>query len=645
MSSNPVPVPLIPASDLRHRLRTPLNHIIGYSEMLLEDNPPEAAATRLSGMIGEAKSMLETIQRRLGSEQGIVSPVEAFELRSELTGRIEKVRRLVRELRSLLSGDANADLARIDAAASELAQVSPLHPPSPAGTASVRWRDTSSAVETAPGRILVVDDNEANRDMLRRQLEKQQHEVSTAADGFDALAQMRESRFDIVLLDLMMPGMDGFEVLQKVKRDPAMSRTAVILVSALDEMDAVAHSIEAGAEDYLFKPVNPTLLRARIQSTLEKQRTEEAISRQQRFESIGMLAAGIAHDFNNLLTGIIGHAQLLQSVLRDPEDREMADSILQAGERAAELTRQLLAYSGKGMFQMQDLDVSSLVRDTEALMRAGLPSKVLLETRLGSVAAVSGDANQIRQALLNLTMNAGEACGEKGGTVVVATGVERIESGAGFQVAPDEVEPGDYAWIEVRDTGCGMEAQTIGKIFEPFFSTKFLGRGLGLAAVAGIVRSHGGLLRVESVPEAGSCFRMYLPLVRQPAPAQHESPAETVLVADDEPIVRQIVKVALERAGYKVIVAESGEAAIEAFASERGRVSLVLLDWKMPGMDGTEALRVLRKAAPNLKVIISSGLPQTDAEYHFKGMPVSGYLQKPYRMSELTTLVNAILNA
>src|SRR6185312_13429725 len=276
MSSNPVPVPLIPAADLRHRLRTPLNHIIGYSEMLLEDRPPEPAAARLAGMIAEAKSMLQHIQLRLGNEQGIVNPAIAFELRSELRDRIEKVRRLARELRSLLPADANADLVRIEAATSELAQASasPVAALAPAAPASIRWRNTTTATQTAPGRILVVDDNEANRDMLCRLLEKQQHEVSTAPDGFAALAQMRENRFDIVLLDLMMPGMDGFEVLQRVRSDPAMSRTAVILVSALDEMDAVAHSIEAGAEDYLFKPVNPTLLRARIQSTLEKQRTE-----------------------------------------------------------------------------------------------------------------------------------------------------------------------------------------------------------------------------------------------------------------------------------------------------------------------------------------------------------------------------------
>ena len=642
MSSNPVPVPVIPAADLRHRLRTPLNHIIGYSEMLLEDSPPETAAARLRAAIAEAKSMLETIQLRLGNEQGIASPATAFELRSELAGRIEKIRGLARELRSLLAPEASSDLARIEAAASELAQFSPLQPTSPAAP-SVRWGEMTSAAQTAPGRILVVDDNEANRDMLRRQLEKQQHEVSTAADGFAALARMRYTRFDIVLLDLMMPGMNGFEVLQTVKRDPAMSRTAVILVSALDEMDAVAHSIEAGAEDYLFKPVNPTLLRARIQSTLEKQRAEEAISRKQRFESIGMLAAGVAHDFNNLLTGIIGHAQLLQAVLNVPEDRDMAGSIVQAGERAAELTRQLLAYSGKGMFQMQALDLSSLVRDTGALMRAALPSKITLEEHLGPVAAVSGDANQIRQALLNLTMNAGEACGDEGGSVIVSTGMERIESGSGFQVTPDEVEPGDYAWIEVRDSGCGIDGQTIEKIFEPFFSTKFLGRGLGLAAVAGTVRSHKGLLRVESVPGAGSCFRMYLPAPRPSLESAAQK--DTILVVDDEAVVRQIVKVALERAGHKVIVAESGESGIDIFRNAHGRVGLILLDWKMPGMDGTQALDELRKIAPNVKVIISSGLSQTDTEYHFRGTPVAGFLQKPYRMSELTTLVSAILDA
>ena len=173
----------------------------------------------------------------------------------------------------------------------------------------------SGSAFSGPGRILVVDDDEMNRDMLSRQLERQSMTLTPPAMEEPRLIMLARPRFDIVLLDLMMPGMNGFEVLEAVKRDPALSGVAVILVSALDEMDSVVRSIEAGAEDYLFKPVNPTLLRARIKSTLDKLRAEESIRRKQRLESIGLLAAGIAHDFNNLLTGIIGHAQLLEQAL------------------------------------------------------------------------------------------------------------------------------------------------------------------------------------------------------------------------------------------------------------------------------------------------------------------------------------------
>jgi signal transduction histidine kinase len=410
-------------------------------------------------------------------------------------------------------------------------------------------------------------------------------------------------------------------------------------------MDGVVRCIEAGAEDYLFKPVNPTLLRARIGSALDKLRAEEAVSRKQRLESIGVLAAGIAHDFNNLLTGIIGHAQLLQSVLAAPHDREMADSIVEAGERAAELTRQLLAYAGKGIFQMQEIDLSALVHDTEALIRTSLPRKVRLELNLGKVPSFTGDANQIRQALLNLTLNAGESIGsDKPGVVTIRTALEKIEAHSRFDVAPDRVEPGDYVRLEVRDTGCGMDTAMIGRIFEPFFTTKFLGRGLGLAATAGIVRSHRGMLTVESAPGEGSSFRLFLPVSKAAAPSEPEGRASVVLVVDDEPVVRQIVKLALERAGHHVVVADSGQAALDAFAQMRGKIDLVLLDWKMPGMDGAETLRKLKARAPDVKIIISSGVAQSDAEQHLGVGDACGYLQKPYRMSELTTLVESSLN-
>jgi len=641
-------VPVIGAAELRHRLRTPLNHLIGYSEILIEDYPEYAR--RVEALITEANLMLDALQQTAGGDQTSIPVATLVRLRRQTAAGIDRTRRAVQDLRSAMPETAHLDLDRIAAAVEVL--IDSLSPQSTesgvsgAAPVSTAVRESRLAPVSGPGRILVVDDNEFNRDMLSRQLERQQHEVSTAPDGTTALAMLRAQRFEVVLLDLMMPGMNGFDVLQAVRGDAALSNVAVILVSALDEMDSVVRCIEAGAEDYLFKPVNPTLLRARLKSTLDKLRADETVRRKQRLESIGLLAAGIAHDFNNLLTGIIGHAQLLEQVLHIPEDKEMAASIIGAGERAAELTRQLLAYSGKAVAQMQSLDLAGLIRESEGLIRASVPKKIHFDLRVNPLPPITADPNQIRQVLLNLTLNAAEAIGEDcAGSVTIETGVERIE-GAHFDVMPDQPVRGTFGWFEVRDTGCGMDPATVAKIFEPFFSTRFLGRGLGLAAVAGIVRAHRGLLRVKSNPGSGSSFRVYFPLAAEEEVAPETGESGTcVLVVDDEPIIRQIVKVALERAGRKVLSADSGEAALEIFQRSAARIGLVLLDWKMPVMDGRETLTRLRAIRPDLKVIVSSGFAQTEAEDRFRETSITGYLQKPYKMSELTALVNRSLDS
>ena len=483
--------------------------------------------------------------------------------------------------------------------------------------------------------------------MLLRQLAPQRHDVATAPDGPTALALLRERRFDIMLLDLMMPGMNGFEVLAAVKADPALSGVAVILVSALDEMDSVVRSIEAGAEDYLFKPVNPTLLRARIKSTLERLRAEELVRRKQRLESIGLLAAGIAHDFNNLLTGIIGYAQLLLQALEIPKDREMAEAILQGGERAAELTRQLLAYAGKAMSRMLPLDLPSLIRQSEGLIRASLPKNVRLQLELADVPPIVADMNQIRQALLNLSLNAAEAIGADGtGCVAIETGVGEVAPSAHFDVVPDELKPGLYVWFEVRDTGCGMDSATVSKIFEPFFTTKFPGRGLGLAAVAGIVRSHRGLLRVTSAPEKGSALRLYFP----PRPGHDVAPV--VLVVDEEAGVRQMVEMALARLGRDVILAQSAGEALDALRSPGNRIEIVLLDGvlldsalfdsKSASRDGGGLVTRLRELRPDLKVIVTGSLTPSEANGLFLTASVNAYLQKPWRMAELLRVLEEV---
>jgi signal transduction histidine kinase len=647
----PFPAP-ISAAELRHQLRTPLNHVIGFAEFLIEEYPAVDFTATLKQILVEANALLESIQQVEGTDGAALTALHVM-----LHPGAERIRHIVSELTGLMPAAAAEDLGRIASAATALQEVlvtgnaggkgrSSQTPPvrDDAGHYSAAFLPGNAAfppgdaVGAEPGRILVVDDDEMNRDMLLRQLARQRHEVSTAPDGPTALALLRERRFDIMLLDLMMPGMNGFEVLEAVKGDPALSGVAVILVSALDEMDSVVRSIEAGAEDYLFKPVNPTLLRARIKSTLGRLRAEEMVRRKQRLESIGLLAAGIAHDFNNLLTGILGYAQLLARALDAPKDREMADAILRSGERAAELTRQLLAYSGKGMFRMQPVNLASLICESEGLIHASLPKKVRLQLQLADVPSIVADENQIRQVLLNLVLNAVEAIGADGtGCVNIETGVGEIAAGAPFDVSSDEVKPGRYAWFEVSDTGCGMDPATVSKIFEPFFTTKFLGRGLGLAAVAGIVRSHKGLLRVTSQPGQGSGLRLYFPVQGGESPA---SVQPLVLVVDDESVVRQMVKMTLERAGRAVALAESGEQAIEILQRLPDRIKIALVDSKAAANAEGDLITRLRQLRPDLKIIVSSSFTPAEAAEHFSTANVNGYLQKPWRLSELLAILD-----
>jgi len=641
-SDNPPPATDVGSPELRHRLRTPLNHILGYCEILIEEYPDAGFTPHLEQIRGVAQTMVETIQHMAEDEAGMASGGIGA-LRDRLDPLCIQIELSIPGLLAMIPSSTHNDLERICSACRMLRATLSAGAPDVPGSLSPELEGTAEKPPVAgpepSGRILVVDDDELNRDVLTRQLERQRYDVAKAASGPAALSMLAAHRFDIMLLDVIMPGMNGFEVLETVKRDPALAGVAVILVSALDEMDSMIRGIEAGAEDYLFKPVNPTLLRARIKSTLDRMRAQETVRRKQRLESIGLLAAGIAHDFNNLLTGIIGNAQLLGQVLAERE-REMAESIEKAGERAAELTRQLLAYSGKATFRMEKVDPASLVHNTEALIHASLPKKIKLDLRLNPTPPITADQNQLRQALLNLLLNAREAIGtDCPGTVTIETGTEQVTSGEGFEVVPDEIKAGLHVWVEVRDSGCGMDNVTVSKMFEPFFTTKFLGRGLGLAAVAGIVRSHSGLLRVTSAPGKGTALRLFFPAILLRPQSAEEQPF--VLVVDDEAVIRQIVQVALERAGRKVLSAESGQRALEIVREKGEQIGVVLLDWKMPLIDGRAILNLLRELRPDLKVIVSSGYAPAEQQAHFRGLGITGYLQKPYRMSELIDIIES----
>jgi len=402
---------------------------------------------------------------------------------------------------------------------------------------------------------------------------------------------------------------------------------------------------ESGRPEYFVDIVQD--ITERKQAEREREKLQSQVRHAQKLESLGLLAGGIAHDFNNLLVGILGNADLaLTDASPESPVRPALEAVKRAAIRASELTNQMLAYSGKGRLVAEKLDLSRLVEDTASLLEASMPKNVKLHLDLAeSLPPVEADAAQIRQVVMNLITNASEAIGAADGVVRVATGVMDADRAYLDQAhAVEEIPEGRYVYAEIADTGCGMDEQTLSRLFDPFFSTKFAGRGLGLAAALGIVRGHHGAIRVRSTPGEGSTFRILLP----PANVAEEAPSApvaesaetwrghgTALVIDDEEGVRNVAGGMFQRLGFEVLTAADGQEGVEAFRRDPGRVRVILLDLTMPHLGGEATLREIRRIRPDVKVILSSGYPEEAAARQFAGMGLSGFIQKPFAMDEL----------
>jgi PAS domain S-box-containing protein len=374
-----------------------------------------------------------------------------------------------------------------------------------------------------------------------------------------------------------------------------------------------------------------------VHDVTEVRRSEHDVQQAQKLESIGVLAGGIAHDFNNLLTGIIGGLSVIKTSL--PPDDPTYPLLLnaeQAGARAAELVSQLLAYAGKGTFVVARFDLSVLISEMLPLLAASIPKAVELQLSLTpGLPWIEADPSQIRQIVMNLIINGAEAIGEDGGTVRVSTGL----AGSGTDV-----------FMVVKDSGSGMSETTRAKMFEPFFTTKFTGRGLGLAAVSGIVRSHKGKLEVTSTLGQGTAFTVSFPAVAAGAAKRPDSPATaiprgsaTILVVDDEPTLRKIARVILERSGYSVLVAKDGLEAVEIFRQNEGKIGAILLDMTMPIMGGHEAFGLLREIRPGVPIVISSGYGEALSREELGVGAEAGFIQKPYTAAKLVASIQAAL--
>ncbi len=387
----------------------------------------------------------------------------------------------------------------------------------------------------------------------------------------------------------------------------------------------------------------------------ERKAAEEALRRAAKEESLTVLAGGVAHDFNNLLAAILGHASLaLKNMAPGSAARRHVEKAASAVERAADLTRQMLAYSGRGHFVVRSTDFNALVRENLPLLEVALPKSVRLDARLAlGLPPVDADVGQIQQVLMNLVINASEAIGPRGGTVTVATGVRQVgpEDSALWRASGRALEPGRYVCLEVRDDGPGIGEETVDRIFEPFFTTKFTGRGLGLAAVLGVVRGHKGALSVDSAPGRGTVFRLLFPPGSEAsgehgasaAEAGRSGPRLTLLLVDDEEIVREMVKEVLQAEGHLVLCAADGATAIDVFGDHARDIDVVLLDLSMPGLSGEETYACLREIEPAVRVILSSGYDKDEAIRRFGGDGPLGFIQKPYRPHELLAEIERCL--
>ncbi len=400
----------------------------------------------------------------------------------------------------------------------------------------------------------------------------------------------------------------------------------------------------------------------RRQSEKERLELERRLLHSQKLESLGVMAGGIAHDFNNLLMAILGNLDMaLLDLSPVSSSRHSIEQAVRAAKRAGDLTRQMLAYSGKGKFVVRDIDLSELVRENVHILQATVPKNTTLRLDLDpDLPTITADAGQIQQIVMNLITNASEAVENSPGVVVISTRFEKVDrERLRRSFLEEKPEPGRFVVLEVTDTGCGMSPETLSHIFEPFFTSKLQGRGLGLSAVLGIVRGHKGAILIDSEEGKGSTISVLFPVAESPSvAAKGKSPRKRrapdslakaaasgqILVVDDEEMVRNLCRRMVERLGFQVLTAEEGEEAVRVFRENAEKIVCVILDLSMPRMDGLAALEEMRAVDPDVRVILSSGYNRQSVTRLYTARGLAGFLQKPYKFESLQEELERVLH-
>ncbi|MCB0036578.1 MAG: PAS domain S-box protein [Anaerolineales bacterium] len=401
---------------------------------------------------------------------------------------------------------------------------------------------------------------------------------------------------------------------------------------------------------------------AQIVDLSELKQAEEVLRQAQKMESLGIMAGGIAHDFNNLLVAMIGQSSLSLKKLDDNKVDQAAvhmQKALTAAERAAALTRQLLAYSGKGKFEIRPVNLNDIVLENYHLFEVALPKNIKIETILDQkLPPIEADSSQIQQIIMNLLLNAADAIGEHAGQITISTNVIEINQRNADNYLLDPQHPlteGHYVRFTVADDGMGIPPEVMSQIFDPFYTTKERGHGLGLAAVLGIVRGHRGGIHVESILQQGTTFDLIFPIslkqITPPQPEPFETPTsltphnitQSILIIDDEEDVRQTLTHILETEGVPIFAADNGRTGLELYKQNRDKIALVILDLSMPDMNGAEVFEKLRAENEQIPIILSSGYSESEATRPFIGQGLADFLQKPYTATNLLTKIKPYL--
>jgi len=549
--------------------------------------------------------------------------------------------------------------------------------------------------------ILVVDDNLPNLRLLVKLLMEHDFRVRSAVNGEMALQAIQLAPPDLILLDINMPNMSGYELCQILKENPQTAPIPIIFVSALDTVFDKVVAFSVGAVDYITKPFQMEEVLARVETHLtiqhlqrqlqkannelenrvaerttelaqansalyqeiqERERSEKnraelekQLYQAQKMEALGRLAGGIAHDFNNLLTVIIGYVDLL---MMNPEISETkfqpdVEQILLAGQRARNLTRQLLAFSRRRVLNLELLNLNDIVTDMKAMFRRVIESNIELNARCNpKLGLVKADRGQLEQVLMNLVVNARDAM-PNGGRLTIETNNVYIDEI--YIEHRNHLLSGDYVMLAVRDTGIGMDAETQAQIFEPFFTTKTAdrGTGLGLSTVHGIVKQSKGDIWVYSELGKGTVFKVYLPQTKTQekkienilaVPTIAHNNAKTILVVEDDDAVRLVVNKLLEQHGFNVLVAHHATEAINICATT-DVVDLLMTDVVMPEMSGRQLAKQIHQSYPDLKLLYMSGYTGDRVLQSEILQPHIGFIEKPFTKNDLIAKIYKLLLA